>query len=213
MANMPPIWNKGLTKNQMPSSMYSFERNAKVGRSGNQNGFKKGVPSWNKGLTKETSLSVAQASLHLKGKVRSFETIEKLKQSRLVMWQDPEYRKRMLPKICKVTYPNKGERYLLDILNQIYPNDWLFSGHGDVLVNGKKPDFTHKTKKLLIEMFGCYFHSCKVCGLTFKDHRESDKERIEFFKKFDYDCLILWEHELKDVETLKSKIINFVGEN
>lgn len=207
------IWNTGLTKNQMPETMYSAERNAKVGRKGNSNGFKKGESSWSKGLTAETSASVAKMVKHNKGSKYSLETKALQSKLGLARWQDPEYRERMLPKICKVSYPNKKEIYLLDILNQIFPNDWIFSGHEDMLVHGKKPDFQHKTKNLLIEMFGCYFHSCKKCELNFKDEKESGEDRTKYFKKFNYECLIIWEHELKDFETLKTKIISFVGPN
>ena len=35
------------------------------------------------------------------------------------------------------------------------------------------------------------------------------KERINYFKKFGYSVLIIWENELKNIEQLKNKIKKF----
>jgi len=60
---------------------------------------------------------------------------------------------------------------------------------------------------LIIELFGDYWHSKKITGLTKKEHQ---KERIDFFKKCGYKCLVIWESELNNIEHTINKINEFI---
>lgn len=53
-------------------------------------------------------------------------------------------------------------------------------------------------KKKLIELFGDYWHK-----------GEDPQDRINIFKKFGYDTLVIWESELKDINKVKNKVIKF----
>lgn len=67
------------------------------------------------------------------------------------------------------------------------------------MINGKNPDFTNcNGKKKLIELFGDYWHK-----------GEDPQDRINIFKKFGYDTLVIWESELKDINKVKNKVIKF----
>ena len=95
--------------------------------------------------------------------------------------------------------PNKVETYLLDVLNNLYPNEWKYTGDFSFVINGRSPDFTNVNgKKKLIELFGDYWHK-----------GDDPKARAEIFKPFGYDTLVIWEHELKNQKDLESKIKRF----
>jgi len=102
-------------------------------------------------------------------------------------WQDPEYVKMIRRHIC----PNKAELKLGTYLSK----DWEFTGDWKHIVGGKLPDFTNYKTKQLIEMYGDYHHQ-----------GQDPQERIDFFKKHGWDCLVVWERELKDPDTLRPKL-------
>lgn len=80
-----------------------------------------------------------------------------------------------------------------------WKNEWKFTGDFSFMINGKNPDFTNiNGQKKLIELFGDYWH---------KD--DNPQDRIDVFKPFGWDTLIIWERELKDIKQLKRKIFDF----
>lgn len=95
--------------------------------------------------------------------------------------------------------PNKSEKLLDDILQDIFSHEYKFVGDGNCIIGGKCPDFLNiNGKKKLIELFGKHWHK----------EFEINK-RINFFKKFGFDTLIIWEEELKNLPELEQKILNF----
>ena len=56
-------------------------------------------------------------------------------------------------------------------------------------------------------MFGYYWHSMKITGISDIIH---ERKRRLHFKKYKYECLIIWEHELKNFKPLVRKIRNFM---
>lgn len=102
--------------------------------------------------------------------------------------------------------PNNAEIKLQFILNEIQINNWEFVGNGEVILGGFCPDFINVNgKKLIIELFGNYWH-------TKKEMKERDKKRIKTYESFGYKTLIIWEHELKNKEQLKMRLLNFCGD-
>jgi len=75
-----------------------------------------------------------------------------------------------------------------------------------VVINNLNPDFTNcNGQKKVIEIFGVYWH---------KD--ENPIDRINKYKEFGFDCLVLWENELNtdrfkeaNIEATINKIIEF----
>mgnify|MGYP001440867818 CR=1 FL=1 len=99
--------------------------------------------------------------------------------------------------------PNKPESGLFGIVDNLYPVNYKYTGGGDVVIGGKIPDFINiNGQKKIIELFGDYWH-----------RGEDPQDRIDIFKPYGYDTLVVWEHELKDVETLKLRIIEFHERN
>jgi G:T-mismatch repair DNA endonuclease (very short patch repair protein) len=95
---------------------------------------------------------------------------------------------------------NLLEKELHELLKKSYPKEWSFVGDGSYLIGEKKPDFINKKKKLIIEVFGDFWH----CG-------ENPSERIEYFKRFGYNTMIIWEHEFKNENKIKSRLKEFIG--
>ena len=71
-----------------------------------------------------------------------------------------------------------------------------FVGDGTFWVNNKNPDFINREQKLIVEVFGDYWHN-PLKNQTLKNH-QTVCGTIEHYEKFGYKCLILWEREVKD---------------
>ena len=72
----------------------------------------------------------------------------------------------------------------------------------------KNPDFINKNKDKIIEAFGSYWHTKKA-----RVYEETEAGRIEYFKKYGFDTLIIWENELKNLDKVLEKIKNFDENN
>jgi hypothetical protein len=95
--------------------------------------------------------------------------------------------------------PNKPETFLLNLLEEMYPGDYKYVGDGEIVIAGKCPDFINiNGQKKIIEHYGDYYH-----------RNDDPQDRIALFAKYGYSTLIVWERELKDVESLKAKIREF----
>ncbi len=137
------------------------------------------------------SLSEENKKKHI-SKINSINSVE--------AWKDPIYAAK-----CSNTFfqgINKPETYLLKLLNKIQPNTFKYCGDGTKWINRKNPDFirTDGKKKQVVEMFGTYWHSEEKIGVNRETHEE---QRKTYFEDVGYDCLILWEHELKSIQTIK----------
>ncbi len=100
-------------------------------------------------------------------------------------------------------HPNKPETIILNLLNVIYPNEWKFTGDFSLIINGKNPDFVNVNgQKKIIELAGDYWHE-----------KSYTKDRAKVFKPFGYKTLVIWEHELKNIERVTKKIKKFAEMN
>jgi len=114
------------------------------------------------------------------------------------IWQDPEFAK-MMGRRWRL-HPNKPETIILNLLQEIYPNEWKYTGDLSFIINGKNPDFVNVNgQKKIIELFGDYWH-----------RGQDPQDRINIFKPFGWDTLIIWERELKNIADVKTKIMDFV---
>ena len=95
--------------------------------------------------------------------------------------------------------PNKIEQKLINLLKK----DNLFfryTGDGSFCVKGFYPDFVNEEKRLIIEVFGDYWHKPKEI-----------KWKSAIFKSANFNSLFIWEHELnKEPEIVIEKIKNFM---
>lgn len=128
-------------------------------------------------------------------------------------WSDMEYKNRVISKVMSSCNkrPNEKENELLEVIDNLFPREFLYVGNGKMAIEGRFPDIINTGQDKIIEHFGCYWHGCPIC---FPDSIRKDDsiERIKYFNRFGYDCLIVWEHELElnSRENLTNKIISFV---
>ena len=158
-----------------------------------------GQPAWNKGESRITNSRVAKYAKKLTGKIRSEEHCRNLSKTKKEQFKDQEFCKRMVQNITRhasAVRPNKPEQKILDLLNRKYPNEWKYVGNCGLVLGGLIPDFVNiDGKKLLIEVFGDYWH-----------RNDNEQKRIDHFKQFGFSTLIIWEHDInkhiKDVEKM-----------
>jgi hypothetical protein len=119
-------------------------------------------------------------------------------------WKNPEYVQKLMKSVH--AKPNKKELILLGILNGNFPNEFDYNGdarHG-VVIDGKVPDYINiKGRKQVIELFGDWWHGKRRTG---KEPSESEAKLKATYSKHGYDCLIIWEREIKDKEALIQKL-------
>jgi G:T-mismatch repair DNA endonuclease (very short patch repair protein) len=101
--------------------------------------------------------------------------------------------------------PNKLERRLIELINR-NGLPFRYVGNWEFMVAGKCPDFVSiDGKKLLIELFGNYWHTVKA--------REMVEERVDRFRKHSFETLVLWEKEMNDEQLIVDKIQQFASKS
>jgi len=169
-------------------------------------------PHWNKKHTKETRKKISEKlsgknhpqfgctgeKSHNYGIKRSEETKEKISIAQLKLWQDSEYQRKMQEAFD--LKPNKPETELSILLNKLFPKDYKYVGDFQFFLGGRNPDFMNiNGQKKLIEMYGDYWH-----------RGQNPQDRIDHFKQYGFNTLVIWEHELKESRLgLRSKLKEF----
>jgi G:T-mismatch repair DNA endonuclease (very short patch repair protein) len=132
-----------------------------------------------------------------RGIPRSEETKQRIRESHNNLWQDEEYLKMMAE--ARSIKPTKPEIKLGKLLQFLFPGEYKYTGDFQTWIGGKNPDFMNiNGQKKLIEMFGDYWHQ-----------GEDENERINHFKTFGFNTLIIWESELKNLALVNYKLKRF----
>ena len=107
--------------------------------------------------------------------------------------------------------PSKPERKLSYLLRHICPREFKYNGDCrlGVVIAGQVPDFWNTNgQKKVIDLLGCYWHGCPLC---FEGNGDAYvKQRVARYYSCGIMPLIIWEHELRDKETLSARIKSFV---
>jgi len=101
--------------------------------------------------------------------------------------------------------PNKQEIALGKIIEEVCPGEFKYNGDYSlgISLNRSIPDFVNMNgKKQVIEFFGTYWH---------KQAGRGEQDKIAKYKEVSWDCLVVWDKELKQTDALKEKIRAFVG--
>jgi very-short-patch-repair endonuclease len=120
-------------------------------------------------------------------------------------WKNKELREKMIKASFKgrLLKPNVPEKKLFKLLNKLFDSEYKFVGDGKLFIDCLNPDFVNcNGQKKIIELYGDYWHKLP-------ERIKTDKRRIRTYKKYGYSTLIVWEHELKDIDKLKGKLIEF----
>ena len=119
------------------------------------------------------------------------------KEISLALWQNPEWAEKVLK--GQNRHPNNPERQLIKLLNELDTN-FEFTGGGGFTLARKIPDFVDIEAKQIIEMFGTYWHNTTEV-----------ENRIEIFRKYGYETLIIWDIELQNLDSVRDKIRAFIA--
>lgn len=194
------------------------------------------INAWKKDTHKCKTKEVKkrQRDINLKNrKLGIYDTIEyreKLSISHKKIWNDPDSsynskeRSKKISKSIKKLYnnetylkklqkglkakPNKAEKVVMKILEKIgNHHNFTFVGDFTKWIDGRNPDFIDIKNYKIIELFGDYWHSQELTGLSKIAHED---ERKNHFKKFGYETLIIWESELKNKNKVINKIFKFM---
>jgi len=156
---------------------------------------------------------IAKMSEIKTGKIFSQETRNRMSETGKELWKQ-EFHRNKLVKASRLALnisPNKPETYLLDLLDKQYPNEWKYVGDGQVIICGRNPDVINiNGRKSVILLHGDYWHLWRHQ----KNNPELTKEQVEkddvaFYRVYGWDCLIIWENELKDIPQVTEKIAEF----
>ena len=93
------------------------------------------------------------------------------------------------------------EKKLISLINKNNLN-FIFVGNFKLWIGRFNPDFVNEDKRLIIELFGDYWH---------RNTQERDKNRLETYSKYGYLTLVIWEHELNDSNMVLKRIKEFIG--
>jgi hypothetical protein len=114
------------------------------------------------------------------------EELEKARERMLCRWRDLAERVKLLDGLGRS--PNGLECFF----DELTPENVRFVGDGSwwkTLPNGKhrNPDFKVAGQNKVIELFGDYWH-----------RSEDPLVLIEMFHRIGYECLVIWEHEIRE---------------
>jgi G:T-mismatch repair DNA endonuclease (very short patch repair protein) len=100
--------------------------------------------------------------------------------------------------------PNKKEMLLNRLLQRHFPGEFRLNTQAGVVIGGKVPDFVNvKGKKILIEMFGKYWHGKEKTGLS---NTQEEKGRKSVFSEYGFNTIIIWEPELCNSVLVRQKV-------
>lgn len=206
-------WNKGLTKENSPPIKIGTEKMLKTKKS-------RSYTSWIKGKNKFTDGRVLKISLSRFG-IKRPEIGKKISETRKRLFKDGRLKNHTQGKHLSLNVrnkirlgvanaykrgiyslkPNKCEKLLIDTIKR---NDlpFEFVGYGKIHIDGFIPDFINEDKKLVIEFFGDYWHNLS-------NRQEQDKLRFKSYNRNGFKILVIWEHELKDLNSVIFKMKTF----
>lgn len=123
------------------------------------------------------------------------------------LWQDPKFKAAQIKRSRSHARPNKPETRLGLLLEIACPGEYGYTGNGSLVIGCLNPDFANQSKKKVVEAFGDYWHSPETVQCN---GLKMEPGRIDEYSYLGWDCLVIWEHELKySEEWLIRKIQSF----
>jgi len=125
--------------------------------------------------------------------LRNPEVLKKFKNTRRMKYNGQWYSEEGLKKIIKnlpndFTKPTEPERLFIRMTKK-YRLPFRYVGNGSFWVGKMNPDFVHNHENKVVEIYGDFWHQ-----------GEDPQERIDAFAKYGWDCMVIWEHDLREKE-------------
>ena len=90
--------------------------------------------------------------------------------------------------------PNALERRLQKALG----SSFTYTGNGSFTIDNLRPDFVDKTRKIVIEAYGDYWHRNEPITKTM--------QKVARYQRHGYRAIIIWESEINDPIKLRRKL-------
>lgn len=100
--------------------------------------------------------------------------------------------------------PNRAELSLWALLRRYFPRRFRLNLKNGLIIGNKVPDFVCASAKLVVELFGDYWHGPLIVGHS---KAEEEKRRIKHFADHGYRTVVVWEHQL----TAPERIVSVIG--
>lgn len=174
-------------------------------------GRKDTQPSPRKGKTNEMIYGKDRAKeIRMKSSIAATRNGQTTSERNKRLWKDEQFVSKVLGGLF--AKPNKAESRFMAFIEQ-HSLPLKYVGNGDLIIDGRVPDFVCVNRpKKLVELFGhawhdpsSPFHSPEI------EWERTSIGRKEFFLRRGYECLIVWEEELKDDARLLDGINIFLG--
>ena len=146
------------------------------------------------------------------GKKHSEETKEKIRKTKILQYKDPnsiynskEWNENRIRNSLKglMKRPTSLERRFIEEIIIPYNFSLNYCGDGSLLIGFKNPDFVESNgNKKCVEIAN---------EVELHHPKGWDTIRINHFKKYGWDCLIIWESELKNKHQLLEKVQRFLS--
>jgi len=104
---------------------------------------------------------------------------------------------------ARLSRPNGCEKALWRLLKGNFPGKFKLNIKGGLVVGGKLPDFVSRHSRVVIELFGNYWHGPLITG---QSRQAEEKERIKHFRDHGYKAIVIWESELSDTVKVVRKV-------
>lgn len=156
---------------------------------------KEELKTWNKGI------------LHTKKAKQNMSLAQKR------VWQNPEYREKQIKRLLNKHFekPTQLEQRFDAFFKQ---NNLPFHyvGDGQLIIGGKCPDFVCNPLKLVVEVGNKIEKSIKRKGRNYFSWQDYQRQRKAHFKRYFFDCICLWEEDLKkNPNKMLDKIRGFIS--
>ena len=110
---------------------------------------------------------------------------------RVKSWfNDPEMKNKIVAGILRGKFkrPTKPELKFMKVIKQ-NSLPFKYVGDGSKIISGFCPDFINKEKKIIVEIFGDYWHRRP-------EVQKRDKQRLKVFHKLGWKPVVIWASEL-----------------
>lgn len=166
-------------------------------------GRKKGIIAWNKGVhdylsgEARTNISKANRDRIWTEEMRKKDSLSQLKPETLIKHRLSGKKVREKMNIR----PTNPEKKFIEFCSK-YDLPYKYTGDGSFWIEWMNPDFVNcNGEKKAIEIFGDYWHNRP--GLK---NYQIEEGRKRLLKKYGWDCIVIWESELKDEEKVLNKL-------
>jgi G:T-mismatch repair DNA endonuclease (very short patch repair protein) len=105
--------------------------------------------------------------------------------------------------------PTKPERQMDNLLQCHFPNEWRYTGNGEIIIAGLNPDFINiNGRKEIIEVFGEAFHDPEHSFMKVP-YRAQEEGRRAIYDSYGFKMLVVWASELREPLTVVEKVRKF----